>query len=71
MSKTLQLCSSLQVIPPGMEFHHIVPLDGDMDGETDTSEDHHPTPADPPIWTEVLFILFTSTVVVPRKIADK
>ncbi|XP_061991482.1 probable sucrose-phosphate synthase 1 [Rosa rugosa] len=42
------------VIPPGMEFHHIVPQDGDMDGETEANEDHHPTPADPPIWTEIM-----------------
>nr|QPB75009.1 sucrose-phosphate synthase 1 [Rubus x loganobaccus] len=42
------------VIPPGMEFHHIVPQDGDMDGETEANEDHHPTPADPPIWADIM-----------------
>lgn len=41
----------MQVIPPGMEFHHIVPHEGDMDGETEGSEDGK-TP-DPPIWAEV------------------
>ncbi|XP_062078155.1 probable sucrose-phosphate synthase 1 [Humulus lupulus] len=41
------------IIPPGMEFHHIVPLDGDMDGETETNEDH-PTSPDPHIWTEIM-----------------
>ncbi|KAI3789679.1 hypothetical protein L2E82_02481 [Cichorium intybus] len=35
------------VIPPGMEFNHIVPHDGDMDGENEGSEDHQPSP-DPP-----------------------
>ncbi|XP_076892443.1 putative sucrose-phosphate synthase 1 [Bidens hawaiensis] len=41
------------VIPPGMEFNHIVPHDGDMDGETEGGEDHPPTP-DPPIWAEIM-----------------
>lgn len=41
------------VIPPGMEFHHIVPQDGDMDGETEGIEDQ-PTSQDPPIWTEIM-----------------
>lgn len=45
-----------------MEFHHIVPQDGDMDGETEANEDHHPTPADPPIWADVL-ILYAITLV--------
>lgn len=45
----------MQVIPPGMEFHQIV-HDGDIDGETDGSDDHPASP-DPPIWAEV--ILFT------------
>lgn len=45
-----------------MEFHHIVPQDGDMDGETEANEDHHPTPADPPIWADVL-ILYAFTIV--------
>lgn len=46
----------LQIIPPGMEFHHIVPVDGDMDGETEGNEDHQSSP-DPPIWSEVLMLL--------------
>ncbi|GKV02572.1 hypothetical protein SLEP1_g14997 [Rubroshorea leprosula] len=41
------------IIPPGMEFHHIVPQDGDMDGETEGNEDHPATP-DPPIWSEIM-----------------
>lgn len=51
----------LQIIPPGMEFHHIVPQDGDMDGETEGNEDHPRTP-DPLIWSEVIFIDFTFTL---------
>ncbi|XP_048331339.1 probable sucrose-phosphate synthase 1 isoform X3 [Ziziphus jujuba] len=38
------------VIPPGMEFHHIVPHDGDIDGEVERNEDG---PA-PPIWAEIM-----------------
>ncbi|KAJ7957673.1 Sucrose phosphate synthase [Quillaja saponaria] len=41
------------VIPPGMEFHHIVPLDGDFEGETEGNEDR-PTPPDPPISSEIM-----------------
>ncbi|KAF9613835.1 hypothetical protein IFM89_012367 [Coptis chinensis] len=41
------------VIPPGMEFHHIVPHDGDMDGETEGNEDNPASP-DPPIWPEIM-----------------
>lgn len=41
------------VIPPGMEFHHIIPHDGDMDGETEGTEDH-PSSPDPPIWAEIM-----------------
>ncbi|KAM1089849.1 hypothetical protein ACFX19_017771 [Malus domestica] len=41
------------IIPPGMEFHHIVPHDGDMDAETEANEDH-PTSPDPPIWSEIM-----------------
>ncbi|KAL5547754.1 hypothetical protein UlMin_002985 [Ulmus minor] len=41
------------VIPPGMEFHHIVPQVGDMDGEKEVNEDH-PTSPDPPIWSEIM-----------------
>lgn len=39
----------MKVIPPGMEFHHIIPHDGDMDAETEANEDGK----SPPIWTEV------------------
>ncbi|KAK1389452.1 Sucrose-phosphate synthase [Heracleum sosnowskyi] len=42
----------MAVIPPGMEFHHIV-HDGDIDGETDGSEDHPASP-DPTIWAEIM-----------------
>ncbi|XP_057510937.1 probable sucrose-phosphate synthase 1 isoform X1 [Actinidia eriantha] len=41
------------VIPPGMEFHHIVPHDSDMDRETEGNEDNPATP-DPPIWSEIM-----------------
>ncbi|XP_010419666.1 PREDICTED: probable sucrose-phosphate synthase 2 [Camelina sativa] len=37
------------VIPPGMEFHHIVPHDVDADGD-----DENPQSADPPIWSEIM-----------------
>ncbi|KAF5742018.1 sucrose-phosphate synthase 1 [Tripterygium wilfordii] len=43
----------MAVIPPGMEFHHIVPQEGDMDGETEWNEDH-PTSPDPLIWAEIM-----------------
>ena len=46
----------MQIIPPGMEFHHIVPPEGDMDVETEGNEDHPALP-DPPIWFEVMFII--------------
>ncbi|GMP94492.1 hypothetical protein CsSME_00043939 [Camellia sinensis var. sinensis] len=36
------------VMPPGMEFNHIVPQDADMDGETEGNEDN------PPIWSEIM-----------------
>ncbi|KAL1189130.1 Sucrose-phosphate synthase 1 [Cardamine amara subsp. amara] len=39
-------------IPPGMEFNHIVPHDGDID-DTDGNEEH-PTSPDPPIWAEIM-----------------
>nr|QHZ00908.1 sucrose phosphate synthase 1 [Paeonia lactiflora] len=42
------------VIPPGMEFHHIVPHDGDVDGETTEGDDDHPNSPDPPIWSEIM-----------------
>lgn len=54
---------TLQVIPPGMEFHHIAPQDGDMDFETEGNEDHPASP-DPPIWTEVLIFLYLSIQVI-------
>ncbi|XVE97398.1 hypothetical protein REPUB_Repub03eG0015900 [Reevesia pubescens] len=41
------------VIPPGMEFHHIVPHDGDMDGDIERNEENPASP-DPPIWSEVM-----------------
>ncbi|XP_021899158.1 probable sucrose-phosphate synthase 1 [Carica papaya] len=41
------------IIPPGMEFHHIVPQEGDMDGELEGNEDHPASP-DPPIWSEIM-----------------
>ncbi|XP_048323516.2 probable sucrose-phosphate synthase 1 isoform X1 [Ziziphus jujuba] len=53
----------MAIIPPGMEFHHIVPQDGDMDGEVETNEEHQTTP-DPPIWSEVLIMRFFTN---PRK----
>ncbi|KAI4377321.1 hypothetical protein MLD38_014970 [Melastoma candidum] len=43
----------MAVIPPGMEFHHITPEDGDMDGEMEGNEDH-PTTPDPHIWSEIM-----------------
>ncbi|KAJ8751701.1 hypothetical protein K2173_025869 [Erythroxylum novogranatense] len=41
------------VIPPGMEFHHILPHDGDMDGEDGRNEDNPASP-DPPMWSEIM-----------------
>ncbi|KAK8545187.1 hypothetical protein V6N12_026027 [Hibiscus sabdariffa] len=41
------------IIPPGMEFHHIIPQDGDMDGEIEGNEEH-PSSPDPPIWSEIM-----------------
>uniref|UniRef100_A0A7N0TB91 Sucrose-phosphate synthase n=1 Tax=Kalanchoe fedtschenkoi TaxID=63787 RepID=A0A7N0TB91_KALFE len=41
------------VIPPGMEFNHIIPHDGDMDGEAEGNDDHQAAP-DPPIWSEIM-----------------
>ncbi|KAK8286565.1 hypothetical protein V6Z12_D08G304500 [Gossypium hirsutum] len=43
------------VIPPGMEFHHIVPHDGDMDGDVERNEENSTSP-DPPIWSETLIM---------------
>lgn len=43
-----------QVIPPGMEFHHIIPQDGggDLDNDVGGNEESSGGP-DPPIWSEV------------------
>ncbi|XP_059460480.1 probable sucrose-phosphate synthase 1 [Corylus avellana] len=41
------------VIPPGMEFHHIVPHDGDTDGDVERNDDDPASP-DPPIWSEIM-----------------
>lgn len=41
------------VIPPGMEFHHIIPHDGDADGEGERHDDSSTSP-DPPIWSEIM-----------------
>lgn len=60
------ICTSLQVIPPGMEFHHIVPQDGDLEGETEGNEEH-PTSPDPHIWSEVQIIPFVFTLMCPRR----
>ena len=54
----------LQKIPPGMEFNHIVPHDGDME-DADGNEEH-PTSRDPPIWAEVLSC-FNITSTSPEK----
>ncbi|CAI0629411.1 unnamed protein product [Linum tenue] len=43
----------MAVIPPGMEFHHIVPHDGDIEGEAEGNDDH-PTSPEPPIWPEIM-----------------
>ena len=48
--------NNLQIIPPGMEFHHIAPQDGDMDGEIEGSG-VDPSSPDLPIWAEVLTFL--------------
>ena len=44
-----------------MEFHHVVPHEGDVDGEVEKSEDN-PASADPPIWSEVIYHCFYSIV---------
>ncbi|KAK2992465.1 hypothetical protein RJ640_011604 [Escallonia rubra] len=45
----------MAVVPSGMEFHHIVPLDGDMDGEAEGNEDTPATSSpDLPIWSEIM-----------------
>lgn len=40
-------------IPPGMEFHHIVPHDADLDSEIDGHKDSNANP-DPSIWSEIM-----------------
>ncbi|XP_020536596.1 probable sucrose-phosphate synthase 1 isoform X2 [Jatropha curcas] len=41
------------VIPPGMELHHIIPHNGDMDAEEEKNEEN-PAAPDPPIWSEIM-----------------
>ncbi|KAL9659965.1 hypothetical protein QQ045_024775 [Rhodiola kirilowii] len=41
------------VIPPGMEFNHIIPHEGDIDGEAEGNDDQQAAP-DPPIWSEIM-----------------
>lgn len=45
-----------QVIPPGMEFHHVILPDADMDGEVEKNGDGRAS-SDPPILAEVLLRL--------------
>lgn len=52
----LNIHNNVQVIPPGMEFHHIVPHNGDVDGEVERDEGSPASP-DPPIWSEVIIVL--------------
>lgn len=52
----LNIHNNVQVIPPGMEFHHIVPHNGDVDGEVERDEGGPASP-DPPIWSEVIIVL--------------
>lgn len=40
-----------------MEFHHIVPQDGDIDGDIERDEEN-PTSPDSPIWSEVITMFF-------------
>ncbi|KAI8569109.1 hypothetical protein RHMOL_Rhmol02G0253500 [Rhododendron molle] len=40
------------VIPPGMEFHHIVPHDADM--EREIGDEDNPESPDPPVWSEIM-----------------
>ncbi|KAL8497834.1 hypothetical protein ACS0TY_021250 [Phlomoides rotata] len=40
------------VIPPGMEFHHITPHDGDLETDPEPNEDGKSP--DPPIWAEIM-----------------
>ena len=48
-----------------MEFNHIIPQDGDVDGETEGSEEHSASP-DPHIWSEVQISPYTLTLMCPR-----
>lgn len=48
-----------------MEFHHIIPQCGDMDGEIEGTEDHPASP-DPHIWSEVQMTPFVITLMCPR-----
>lgn len=41
------------IIPPGMEFNHVVVHDGDIDGDIEGFEDNPASP-DPPIWSEIM-----------------
>ncbi|CAM8886278.1 unnamed protein product [Rhodiola kirilowii] len=41
------------VIPPGMEFHHIVVHDGDIDVDAEGNDEHSGT-HHPPIWGEIM-----------------
>ncbi|KAM0933897.1 putative sucrose-phosphate synthase [Dioscorea sansibarensis] len=43
----------MSIIPPGMEFHHIVVHDTDMDDDVEGNEENPATP-DPPIWFEIM-----------------
>lgn len=54
-----------QVIPPGMEFHHVVLPDADMDGEVEKTDDGHGS-SDPPIWAEVVLLLLSILSVILR-----
>nr|QPB75011.1 sucrose-phosphate synthase 3 [Rubus x loganobaccus] len=42
------------VIPPGMEFHHIIPPDGDADGEGERNDHDNSANPDLPIWAEIM-----------------
>ncbi|KAL9267329.1 Sucrose-phosphate synthase-like protein [Drosera capensis] len=51
-SMVLALSKPNIVIPPGMEFNHIVPHDADMDGDAEAHDEN--TSSDPPIWSEIM-----------------
>ena len=44
-----------QIIPPGMEFNHITIHDGDVDGESEGTDENSAV-LDPPIWSEVSYL---------------